>query len=483
MPSTHRIMRNTAYLSSAYIAQKFLSFVYFTLIARIVGVVDTGAYVFALSYSTIFSVFVDFGMSSLIQREIAQKPENTRAFVGASLSTKLVFGLASALVGLILIRFLTDDPIVWRMVNFSMLVMLLDSYNLSVWSAFRGHHQLRYEALSIVISQAITLAVGLTGLKFGAGLEMLIIALCLGSFSSSLIGTFLSRTKLGFWPLPSRNKELIRPLLKAAIPFGIAGACTRMFASIDSVILRQMKGFAAVGFYAVPNKVVFAAQFIPAAFAAAIYPAMSHYYIKDREKLPVIFEQAMRALLLLAFPMTVGVFVLTPTIIHAIYTSEYDASIFPMQILVWGILFGFAEYPIGSLLAAIGQQTRNTITRAAVMVTNIVLNLLLIPTYSFVGTSIAALVSYALLTGMGLYWAQQYIAVPWTRLAISVSKIIFASLVMGGIVYAVRDHVHFLLSVAIGMGVYAGIVLAIRVFSVDEIKQLLHRFRREEESV
>lgn len=476
-------MRNTAYLSSAYVAQKFLSFVYFTLIARLVGVVDTGAYVFALSYSTIFSVFVDFGMSSLIQREIAQKPERTKEFVGASLSTKMIFGLGSALVGLVLIRFLTNDEVVWRMVNFSMLVMLLDSYNLSIWSAFRGHHQLRYESVAIVVSQIITLAVGLLGLKYGAGLEMLIIALCLGSFSSSLIGTFLCRQKLRFWPLPSWNRELMRPLLKAAIPFGIAGACTRVFASIDSVILRQMQGFAAVGYYAVPNKVVFAAQFIPAAFAAAIYPAMSHYYIKDREKLPYIFEQAMRALLLLAFPMAVGIFVLTPILIHALYTSEYDASIFPMQILVWGILFGFAEYPIGSLLAAIGQQKKNTITRAVVMVTNIVLNIALIPKYSFVGTSIAALVSYAVLTGLGLYWAQQQVSIPWGRLATSISKIAFASAIMGLAVYAVRDQAHFTASIVTGMLVYGALVLLMRVFTISEIKQILRRFRREEEAV
>lgn len=476
-------MRNTAYLSSAYVAQKFLSFVYFTLIARIVGVVDTGAYVFALSYSTIFSVFVDFGMSSLIQREIAQKPGSTKDYVGVSLTTKLIFGLGSALVGLVLIRFLTVDPVVWLMVSYAMIVMLLDSYNLSIWSAFRGHHQLRYEAVAIVVSQALTLFIGLVGLRIGLGLEILIIALCVGSFSASIIATFVCRAQLGFWPRPIWKKELVKPLFKAAVPFGIAGACTRVFASIDSVILRQMKGFGAVGFYAVPNKVVFAAQFIPAAFAAAIYPAMSHYYIKDREKLPAIFEQAMRALLLLAFPMAVGIFALTSTIIHTLYTNEYNASIFPMQILVWGIIFGFAEYPIGSLLAAIGQQKKNTITRAVVMVINIGLNLLLIPKYSFVGTSIAALVSYAVLVGMGLYWAQKYVAIPWARLGLSVGKIMLASAVMGLAVYGVRDRMHFLFSVLVGMAVYGVLVLIMRVFTIDEIRRILRRFRREEAAV
>lgn len=476
-------MRNTVYLSSAYVAQKFLSFVYFTLIARWVGVTDTGAYVFALSYSTIFSVFVDFGMSSLIQREIAQHPAKTKDYVNASLSTKLIFGVLSAAVGLILIRVLSHDQIIYDMVNFAMLVMLLDSYNLSVWSAFRGHHKLHFESIGIVISQVITLAVGLTGLKLGADLEILIIALCLGSFSSSLLATFLAHKHLAFWPRPSWDKTMIKPLMKAAIPFGIAGAATRMFASLDSVILRQMKGYAAVGFYAVPNKVVFAAQFIPAAFAAAIYPAMSHYYVKDRDKLPYIFEQAIRALLLLAFPMAVGIFALTPIIIHKLYTAEYNASIFPMQILVWGILFGFAEYPIGSLLAAIGKQKRNTITRTTVMIANVVLNLLLIPSYSFVGTSVAAVVSYAILVGMGLYWAQQEITVPWKSLGLSLAKIVLASAVMGAVVFTVRNSVHYLLTVAIGTTVYGICVLLFRIFSVDEISQVLKRFRREPEPV
>jgi O-antigen/teichoic acid export membrane protein len=477
MASTGRIVRNTVSLSSAYVGQKLLSFIYFTLIARLVGVLDTGVYVFALSYSTLWSVMVDFGLSNLLQREIAQKPEETKKLVSATLLLKMVYGFLAVVAGMTVLQFLNQPPQTVNMVAIAMAVMLFDSLNLTIWSAFRGHHKLQYESVSIVASQCIVLVVGLVGLHFDAQLEVLIAALLAGSVFTSIVAVILCRRHLGFWPLPSYQPFPFRRLFRESFSFGLAGAFTRVFASIDSVLLGQMVSKAAVGFYAVPNKVVFSAQFIPAAFSAAIYPAMSHYYLRDKEKMVAIFRQALLFLFLIAMPMTVGLYVLTPVVVRELYTGAYDPSIPAMRILVWGIIFGFLEFPLGALLAATGQQTKNSITRAIVMTVNVVLNILLIPRYSFFGTSIAALVSYIVLAGMGFYWTFPY----WRDardLFTSGVKIILSAFLMGLGVYFIMPFIHFSLAIVFGMIVYALLILLLRVVTLEQAKLLLTRFRR-----
>ena len=52
------VTKNTSYLTIAYIAQKVLSFFYFVLVARFIGVESLGKYTFALSFTTLFAVFV-----------------------------------------------------------------------------------------------------------------------------------------------------------------------------------------------------------------------------------------------------------------------------------------------------------------------------------------------------------------------------------------------------------------------------------------
>jgi O-antigen/teichoic acid export membrane protein len=480
MASANRIVKNTTYLSLAYVGQKILSFVYFTLIARIAGVVDTGAYVFALAYSTIFTVFVDFGLSQLIQRDIAQDKTGLKGVFQKTLAIKLIYAVVSIAIGLILIHLLTDDPLALRMVYIAMTVMIIDSYNLSIWSVFRGLHKLLYESISIVFSQAIVLLVGITGLVLDAPLEILIIALLCGSVFTAMFSTTMLRLKVGFWPSVSFKAAKDKNLAKNAISFGLASVFSRVFASLDSVLLKQMVSQSAVGFYSIPNKVVFAAQFIPAAFAAAIYPAMSHYYLQDKKKMMLIFEQSMLFLLILSVPMAVGVFVLTPTLINTIFGTEYAASISAMYILVWGIVFGFVEFPIGSLLAAIGQQGKNTITRGVVMVVNIILNIMLIPMYSFVGSAIAALVSYAVLVIMGFYWVQKYEQPDWGVLWHSFVKIAFSASIMGVLVFwALGNNLHYLFAIILGVVVYAIFVIALKIIRLQDVLGLLKSFRKE----
>lgn len=481
MASVKQVIQNASFLSAAYVGQKVLSFIYFTLIARFVGVLDTGVYVFALSYSTMCSVLVDFGLANFLQREIARKPADARPLLSAALALKLVYGAITVVFGLLLIRVLSHDAQTLRMVSIAMAIMLFDSYALTIWSAFRGRHLLSNESVAIVSSQALVMLVGLVGLFTRARLEVLMLALLAGSVWTAVYATHKCRAQLGFWPYPGRLVG--RNLARESLPFGLAGMFTRMFASLDSVMLGQMVGKAAVGFYAIPNKFVFAAQFMPAAVAAALYPALSHYHAVDEAKMRTLFLQALSFLYVIAAPMAAGLFVISPMVVRELYTSEYEPSIVAMQILVWGIIFGFIEFPFGSFIAASGEQRKNTVTRGIVVLVNVALNLALIPSYSFVGTAIAALVSYAVLAGMGAFWTRRV----WLRAGrpfwAMMAKTTCAAAAMAIAVYAILPFAHFAVAIVFGVVVYTGLVLLLRIMTISHVRFLLQSFRRREASV
>ncbi len=475
MTTPKRVIQNASFLTAAYVGQKLLSFIYFTLIARFVGVIDTGAYVFALSYSTICSVFVDFGLSSLLQRAIAQKPEDARSLLGAALRLKMMYAFASVVIGLGVFSFIARDPQMWRMIFIAMAIMLVDSYALTVWAAFRGRHYLSYESVSIILAQSVVMVVGLIGLAVKAPLEVLMAALLCGSVTAALYASYMCRRVLGFWPLPSGKKA---GLAKESFSFGVASTFSRLFASLDSVMLGQMVGNAAVGFYAIPNKFVFAAQFVPAAVSASLYPALSHYHNRDEDQMRRLFLNSLSFLYVLAAPMAVGLFLLTPSIIHELYTSAYDPSIAAMQIMVWGIVFGFLEYPFGAYISASGEQQKNSITRIAVVVINVVLNLVLIPRYSFVGTAMAAVVSYAVLTGMGAFWTRRVLAKADRAFYMTIARVTASAALMGLGVWVISAYTHFLVSIVFGAIVYTASAMILGVSSPAQIKSLIMMLTR-----
>ena len=71
------LTQNTTYYTVALVFQKVLAFVYFTFLARGLAVDELGKYAFAFAFTTIFSVLIDVGLSSVLTREIAKDKSKT----------------------------------------------------------------------------------------------------------------------------------------------------------------------------------------------------------------------------------------------------------------------------------------------------------------------------------------------------------------------------------------------------------------------
>src|SRR3989338_616086 len=176
------IARNTAFMTIASIGQKIISFGYFTIIARNIGVEGTGKYFFALSFTTVFAVFVDLGFTSVMVREAARIKEKTHEYLSTVISIKILFGIITYIGAIIAIN-LMGYPIETRhLVYLSAVTMLFDSLHLSVYGILRALGHLRYEAIGVVGSQLTTLVLGSIFLFLKLPLIFLIPAFTIPSF-------------------------------------------------------------------------------------------------------------------------------------------------------------------------------------------------------------------------------------------------------------------------------------------------------------
>ncbi|HEX9664689.1 MAG TPA: oligosaccharide flippase family protein, partial [Patescibacteria group bacterium] len=237
MANPKSIAQNTTYLTISFVFQKILSFIYFTLIARLIGVEGTGIYVFAISYTTIFSVFIDLGLSPVLTRESARNKEQSEKYLANILGLKIILSFFILLAVLTSINLVGKPPLTRLMVYLASALMVLDSFTLSFWALFRGWQNFFYEAKSVVFTQIIIVTVGITGILLKFPLYVLVIALISGSvfnFSYSLI---LLKKNLTIKPRLEFDKKTVRFLLTIAIPFALAGIFTRFYSYLDQVLL------------------------------------------------------------------------------------------------------------------------------------------------------------------------------------------------------------------------------------------------------
>ncbi|MBI4992789.1 MAG: flippase [Candidatus Magasanikbacteria bacterium] len=472
------ITRNTAWMTAASVGQKIISFVYFTILARNIGAENIGKYFFALSFTTIFVVFVDLGLNNVLIREGAREKSKIQQYLSSVLFAKIFLGGLSYL-GVFFVINLMGYPIETKyLVYLSGLTMLFDSLHLSIYGVLRALGNLKYEALAITGSQFLTLILGTTFLYMRLPLIYLILAFTIPSFFNvCYVGAVLYK-KYQIKLKPRWDKEVIKFFGRVAVPFAMAAVFARVYSYADSILLSKLAGDVAVGWYSIPYKITYAFQFIPLALVAALYPKFSEYFASDKQKLALIYERGIKYLLLIVMPIAIGIGILAKPIILSLYTPEYLNSVLPLQILLAGLVFSYISFPIGAFLNACNRQATQTLIVFFVMILNIALNLFLIPRYGIIGAASSALAGNFVLTIWGYVVARRMTAISHRFLFKTSVQIIIAALVMGAVVYQINILSNYFIAIFAGAIVYSAMLFITRAVTAGQLKDALQIIRR-----
>jgi O-antigen/teichoic acid export membrane protein len=171
-------------------------------------------------------------------------------------------------------------------------------------------------------------------------------------------------------------------------------------------------------------------------------------------------------ILMLILPVSIGGVVLGNEIIYMMYKEEFANSTLVFKILTFTIIFNSLISIQTALLVATNKQRLNNISISACAIINIILNLILIPQYSYIGAGIATLISVVGLYLFGFYFINRDLMIqPLNR---ELFKYVVASIVMGVVVIDVNMHLIF--QIITGVIAYVLTVLMLKGFDREDIK-------------
>ncbi|MDA2936023.1 flippase [Patescibacteria group bacterium AH-259-L05] len=462
--------KNTAYLLIAYIYQKVIALFYFILLARYLGAENFGKYTFAISFVTLFSALIDFGLFPVLNREIARNKSRTKKYFSAVFGFNIVAGIFVLILVSVLINVLNYPSTTKALVYLSGLFILLDSLALCMYSVFRGHLNLKFESIGIVAHKTTMLIVGVILMALGAPLVLMVIPLIVGSISYVGNAALFLKKKLGLLPKPRFNIKVLKALLGLSWPFFIAVMFGKLYATIDTILLSYLTKDIYVGYYTAAQKLGFGFLLLVAgSMSTALYPAFSYYFVRSKSTLSQLFHKGIFYLLLIGIPLIFGITALARPIIVFIYGVEYVPAVSALMLFALAIPFMFLDYVMGVFLNAVEMQKINTMIHGIGAVIFIILNLVFIPVWFHTGAAAAVLISFALLIGMELYWVKKVVALDMNYFAKKFILIFTAALVMGGVLLIIKDMVHVLVATMIGALVYFGVSYIMGLINKDDI--------------
>jgi O-antigen/teichoic acid export membrane protein len=391
LEAARRVARNTGVQLGGDMLSRIGSLALYLVMARELGEQGFGDFNFAASLA-IFVLLAGLGSDQIVTREVSRERNRTQELFWNVNAIKLALGtvaIAAAVGFSFAVGYPGDVRAAVALLSLSSLVAILAK---TAQAVFLGIEETRPIAVSLMIRRFSSAAVGIVALLAGAGL-VVVSGIYLGGVLLGLayLGFRLRRPDIKL----RRSASLTRARAVAiiALPLGLSLVFGSLLARLDAVLLSLLKDNTAVGIYSAAYRVFEAPLVISAWFALAALPLLSRLGRDTRPTIARAYETGCKVLALSLFPIAAGLVLFASPLIETLYGSEFSAAASALRLLGPSVVLDGIFILSVEVLTAQDRRRPLVPIVGSIAVANAVLNLLLVPTYSWDGAAVAMTLS------------------------------------------------------------------------------------------
>jgi PST family polysaccharide transporter len=192
----------------------------------------------------------------------------------------------------------------------------------------------------------------------------------------------------------SWNADLAAKLLRESLPLIFSGIAIMLYMKVDQIMLGEMRGDRDVGIYTAATRLSEMWYFIAAAVVSSSFPAIVSSKALGGEIYMLRMKKLFRALAAMAWCIAIFNTLFANQLIQLIFGSSYTEAAPVLAIHTWATLAVFMGIARESWIVSEGLGRFLMYATLSGAVVNIVMNLILIPTYGPVGAALATTVAY-----------------------------------------------------------------------------------------
>lgn len=348
--------------------------------------------------------------------------------------------------------------------------------NLMLISFFRTFQQMKRYSLFLVLQSYIGVFVSIYLTYAGYNIETVVLGLLTGYVAVFIMMAFLIVKYLGIGIGKWSN---LKEQLAFALPTIPSNVSSWVVDSSDKYVIGILIGSVAVGCYS-PGYALGSILLMFLSPFAVLLPAVlpEHYEKGDMSEVDKYLSYSMKYYLLLTIPAAVGMSVLSKPLLYIITTPEIALGGYMVTPFVClGAIF-MGMYGIANNILIL---EKNTMILGklwiVVAISNIVLNLLLVPYLNILGAAIATLICYILAFAVTAIASKKTMRLPFNIKELL--KIVIAASIMGIAVYIMHPIgiINVLISIVAGVIIYFAIIFILKAVTMKEIaifKDLIH---------
>jgi len=389
---------NTAWMLTAQLLRVALQAIYFVVVTRALGAEAFGGFVTVLALVGIMVPFAGLGFGNLIVKNVAQN-NDAMAMKTSCGNMLLVTGITSTLIIALLLlskTLLLDQSLsIWILVMVALSDLVLTKITFAAGLAFQAVERLKRTSVILVSLFAVRTAAAFTMLWFMPNPTVLTwsIFYMSGSLITAIFAAVLAYRAFG-------GPRLAISRISRELPEGFFFATSMsgqvINNNIDKIMLGRMATLAATGIYGAAYRLIDVSMTPIRSLLLATYSKFFKYGkhgIRGSLKMATHLAPIAAAYGFLAM---VGIYLIAPVIPY-ILGEEYTASVGALRWLAPIPFFKSLHFVASDTLSGASLQKTRTLMIFTAAGFNVILNMWLIPLYSWRGAAWSSLAADGLL--------------------------------------------------------------------------------------
>lgn len=388
-----KIGKNTFIQSIGKFISAGLSFISVALLTRYLGTTGYGNFTLIFSYLTFFSLISDFGLQLVTVKELAGAKEKIKDLYGTYLSIKVILGIIASALALIFTFFFPYSTELKLGICIGVIAVFISG----LMGYFNSILQSRVRLDLITFFDVISRLFSVLAIVFFMMLHFNFYYIV----STVLIGNLISFTFAGFLLKDTFTKHidfiLAKRLILLSLPVGITSVLSTLYFKVDIIILSIIKSSADVGIYSLAYKILENILVFWGFYMAVTYPLLANYKLHNHQRYLRLLKNSVLLAVVSSLPIVIISFILAPLAIFLFGGEAFNGSIQVLRILIFSLPFLFLNNTFYSFYVI---EEFNIVIIFGMMlslIANVVLNIIYIPKYGYIGASYITILSELIL--------------------------------------------------------------------------------------
>ena len=359
------------------------------IIASFLGYSTIGSFIKVVEFVAIFYLLVDFGLNPVFQKQYVKKVGST---LGNLVAARLLIAATLVPTITLITFFLPNEGVVGAgFSGFEKFAIIIYSFTLFSSALNTSWQAILQQKLgnkitvpTSLLSSTALIAVILYAAK-NENFFLLFVAFIVSGSTYAVATYLIIKNKYHTALRISNLKPFMTKLLLAGWPLGIVLFINFLYARVDIFLLSMFKQNVDVGIYGISYRFFDVALAIPTFLANSTYPLLLSA-MEDKKVYLSHFKRYMSFYVFVSIIVTFIVLIFSPVI--QFLRSEFLQSVGPLQILALSLPFFFLTSLLQWHFLIRGKVLILLPLYFGVLIINIVLNIIFIPTFSYYASAV-----------------------------------------------------------------------------------------------